>query len=83
MVYKSHLWQRYRRGIRFINYLTRHIYTCKIPIILLTCQPPISSPILEYNTIKHLDFLSDNNEENIRLMVSNNSEKIKRQLWEI
>lgn len=55
--------------------MTRYINILKILITLLICQSLNSTQILEYNTINHLDFLSNNNEKDICLGISNNSKK--------
>lgn len=69
---------RCSKSVKSISVLTRYMNTCKIPITLPSCQPFILALILEYNTINHLNLLSDNFEEDISPRLSiNNEEEIR------
>lgn len=55
--------------------MTKHVNNCKNSIIIPKCQLLNSALILKYNTISLLDFLLNNNKENISLRILNNDKK--------
>lgn len=69
---------RYRKNVKFTYGLIGHINASKILIGLPTYQPSNLILILEYNMTNYLEFLSDNNQEDISLAISNNSKKKTR-----
>lgn len=66
---------RCRKDVKFTSGLRNYVNSYKIPIILPSCPSSILVLILEYNTINHLDLLSNNFEENISPRSPNNSKR--------
>lgn len=69
---RSYTCPRYRKDVKFISGLIRHIHACKILIILPNYQTFILGPILKYNINNYLDLPLDNFKDDINLRVSNN-----------
>lgn len=76
---RLYIYVRYGKAVKSINGLTRYIYICEIPIILLYYQSLNLEQVLEYNIINSLDLPLDNNKKHVRpanidkqrLMISN------------
>lgn len=63
------------KNVNSTSNLTRYINAYKIPIILQSCQFLKLVLILNYNIIKNLNLLSDNNKKNLSLKILNNCKK--------
>lgn len=75
MEFRLYVCQRYRKDVKSISGLTKHITACKILIFLQYCQPVNPKPVLDHNISNPLYLLSNNNKKNISLGVSNNGKK--------
>lgn len=78
MEFKSYIYPKYGKSVKFTSSLTKHVNAYKNLITLLSCQPLNSTLILEYNTTSHPNFLLYNNKEVINLRIfKNDKEKIR------